>query len=329
MELNQQEKEKLAQRLREEMTRKKAEELGVDPSDIMLRVNDGKSSWVKKSEVYVQLDRQRKLVAPPKVMRSLRDGKNSLVSRIHHQVNECRLIINDLSKQKNPVNFNLSEYKTASAKLENRTNSIENQLMEVESRIDRTKAREPIFAQAESVFSKVQDAKGKNDIARADQLLAENKDILGKYEFLRKGLNPYLEEARKYRLELQREYWHILQIRYKLQTSIIQQSKTSLAAMITAIQKEGGSQAVLVKTSELVKEDDLIMRQYNDLASHTPPSHIPSADASSIWDYILPEMEPLIEQQAELQRQFAALTSGQREPGDSSTSRMAFVQKRR
>lgn len=328
MDLNQQEKDKLLQKLREESARKKAEELGVDPSDIMLRVHDGKSSWVRKSEVYVQLDRQRKLVAPPKIMRSIRDGKNSLVARIHREVNQCRQLMSDLAKQKVPASINISEFKTSTAKLENRANSIENQLTDVEARIDRAKARDPIFAMAEAVFADVRSAQDQNDQERADRLLAENKDTLGKYEFLRKSLNPYLEEARKYRLELQKEYWQIMQSRFKLQAVSIQLVKSDLAPLLAHLQQDG-SQSSLIKASELIKEDEQCQKKYLDLSSHTPPSHIPPQDACSVWDCILPEMESLLDQQVDLQNQFSDLMTGQKVPADSSKSRMAFVQKRR
>ncbi len=332
MDINQEEKNKLSQALRQEMARKKAEELGVDVSDIMQRVHDGKSSWVKKSEVYVQLDKQRKLVAPQKVIRSLRGGHDSLVSRIQREIALSRDWSTKLARDSRSTDKELPELKTAIAKLENRTNSLATQLTDVESRIDRAKAHDPVFAEAESVLAQVQTAREKEDSGQAEQLLARHKDLLSKYEFLRKSLHPYLEEARKYRLELQKEYWQIMQIRFKLQTVSIQQIKQRLAGIAADLQKTGNQPDFLQSTGVLLQEDERQAREYRNLASHTPPSHIPPDDASKMWDCILPEMETTVDAQADLQKKFIALLEGQAgkaEPADSTQRRMVFAQQKK
>lgn len=332
MDINQEEKNKLSQMLRQEMARKKADELGVDVSDIMQRVHDGKSSWVKKSDVYAQLDKQRKLVAPQKVIRSLRGGRDSLVSRIQREIALSRDWSTKLARDNRFGDKELPELKTAIAKLENRTNSLATQLADVESRIDRVKAQDPVFAEAESVLAQVQSVREKEDAGQAEQLLARHKDLLSKYEFLRKSLLPHLEEARKYRLELQKEYWQIMQIRFKLQAMSIQQIKQRLAGIASHLQKAGNQPEFLQSAAALLQEDEHQNKLYRNLASHTPPSHIPPDEASQMWDCILPEMETTVDAQADLQKKFIAILEGQAgkaEPADASLRRMVFTQQKK
>ncbi len=328
MNLNQDEKNKLSQLIKEEMARTKADELGVDTTDMMQRVFDGRSSWVKKSTVYIQLDKQRKLVAPQKVMRSLRGGQDSLLSRIHVEIANCRGLINEIAKQSSS-DREFAEIKSSVHKLENRANSLSSQLADVETKIDRMKSRDPIFSQAEAVLTQVRVEREKD--GDADKLLLENKELLSQYEFLRKSLLPYLEEARKCRLELQKEYWLIMQNHYKLSNISIQQIKQSLAHLIPQWQKKEGQSDQLLKASDLLRNDEEISRTYRDLYSHTPPSHLPQQDASKIWDCILPEMENLIHQDDALRHEFSDLLGQNTEKEQSLTprQRMAFVQQKK
>lgn len=211
--------------LQREIAEQKAHELGVDPSDLMQRVYDGRTSWAKKTDIYVQLDKQRKMVAPKKVMRALRDGHHSIVSRIKKEIEKCRIIFQNATDQNQSASLKLSEINTSVEKVKNQSKNLEKQLNDVESKIERIKEREPVFEKAEAILTQIRDARDQENHIVVNRLLLENKEVLAQYEILRKNLHPHLEKARKCRQELQRVYWQIMKNRFQLQTISIQQIK--------------------------------------------------------------------------------------------------------
>ncbi len=325
------EKQELNKKLREELSRQQADKLGVDASDMMQRITDGKSAWVKKSEIYVQLDKQRKLVAPQKAIRALRGGENSLVSRIKKEVGICQEQITDLSQSGGAQSKGYSDYKILIPKLENRTRNIASRLAEVESRIERVKAADPVFKQAEIVLGEIHQAKEKQDAVKTQQLLIQHQDLLVRYESQRKGLAPYLEEASKFRTELQKEYWQIMQIRFKLQTISIQLAKKRLAENVTSINNEQQKSEILHQAAAFHKQEEDLKAQYMNLSSHCPTTQVSIQDASRIWDCIIPEMVSIIKQQTDLLHNFESLSQQESKTDmpDFTPQRMAYSKQKK
>ncbi len=301
------EKQELNKKLRGELSRQQAEQLGVDSSDMMQRVTDGKSAWVKKSDTYIQLDKQRRLVAPQKTIRSLRGGENSLVSRIKKEVEGCRERITYFPQFAGKQLKEINDYKTSITKLENRTQNVSSTLAEVESRIERAKADDPVFQQAEAVLGQVRLAREKQDSEKTEKLLTYNKDLLVNYDLKRKSLSIYFDEAHKYRTELQKEYSQIMQIRFKLQIISIQQIKKSLAENVATIHSEVKKSEILHQAAAFHKQEEDLKAQFMNLSSHFPTSQVSIQDASRLWDCIIPEMVSIKKQQIDLLHSFESL----------------------
>jgi hypothetical protein len=325
------EKQELNKKLRDELSRQQAEQLGVDSSDMMQRVTDGKSAWVKKSETYIQLDKQRKLVAPQKAIRALRGGENSLVSRIKKEVEHCREQITYFSSTSGSQLKGINDHKTSITKLENRTHNISSTLSEVESRIERAKADDPVFEQAEAILGQVRLAQEKQDSEQTEKLLTYNKDLLVRYDLKRKSLAIYFEEARKYRTELQKEYSQIMQIRFKLQAISIQQVKKSLAENVAIIHSEVKKSEILHQAAAFHKLEEDLKKQFMNLSSHFPTSQVSIQDASRIWDCIIPEMVSIIKQQMDLLDNFKSLIPQQTisDMPDLTPQRMVFSRQKK
>lgn len=328
------EKQELAKRLRDELLKQKAEELGVECDDLMQRIHDGKVSYVKKSVVFEQLEKQRQLIAPKKVIRSLRDGQHSIVAKIRTEIQTCRQLLNDLEKNTAIASAKIGDYKTGLIKLENRTNSLANQLTDIENKVERLKTQASVSAKAEAVIAEIQSAKERNDPAAVQTLLGANRDCLKEYETFRKSLKPQIEFARKYRVSLQKEYWLILEFHYKIQSlTLIQRKKkfpeTNAEIAATAMKEERSTDfAMLNKRLEQLND------HYRQIASHCPPTHIAQAEAMKTWDSIIPAMMSIVKQvdeiSATLQSSLKKIRKpSTKEPVAADKKRMAYADRRK
>jgi hypothetical protein len=307
--MNKVEKEKiqLAKRFRDELVKQRAEELGVETQDLMTRVSDGKHSLVKKSSVYIQLEKQRQLVAPKKVLRALRDGQDSIVHLIQDEIQLCRKLLNDLEKIGAIESSNISDYKAGLVKLENRTNSFTNQLVAYETKIERTKKQETVFGEAESVLAEVYKARQQNDMQKVQALMLQHRDLLKKYETQRKLLNPHIEGARKVRYDMQKEYWLIMESRYKIHSLSILQMKKNLVDLSQSIILPNVKQEFQSDIAMLQKRQEQLNDTYRNIVSHCPPSHIEQTEAIKIWDTILPNMKTVLQHLSDIDQLFQDL----------------------
>ncbi|MGC9326509.1 MAG: hypothetical protein ACP5I1_02640 [Candidatus Hinthialibacter sp.] len=335
MELNPKEKDQLRKILRQEVAEQKAHELGVNPSDLMQRIIDGKASWAKKTDIYIQLDKQRKMIAPKKVMRTLRDGRNSIVSRIRKEIEECRGILQKTGAPNHSTSAKLAEIKTLIEKIGNQSQNLENQVCEIESKIENIKEREPVFKQAEAILTQIRHARDQENQTAIQRLFSENKELLGHYEILQKNLHPHVEKARRRRQELQRVYWQIMKCRFQLQAISIQQIKTHIAGQAAQLNNQEEKKNWMVKITDALKDEKILRQGYQSLSQQTPPTHVSTQDASKIWDQLLPELENIIERQAGMRKKLSALSLPERPGAVSPTSkdhaRMAYsgLKKRR
>ncbi|NPU95877.1 MAG: hypothetical protein HPY51_01505 [Candidatus Omnitrophica bacterium] len=330
MELDQEQKNILAQQLRYERARRKAEELGVEITDLMERVVDGKSFFVKKSEVYQQLGKQRQLLASKKIMRSLRDGQNSLAARIRAEIQLARGLLKKLTAAPPEALPPLDEFPTALQKLENRVNFHVRQLQSLEDKIERIKSQNPVFAQAETVLQELYQARQQRDTSRIAQLSAEHGPLLQKYEAARKTLKFHIDDARQCRLRLQIEYGRILKIRFRLLTItadlLLRQRPNAPGGASTSPGPELPASLALIQ-----KQGDYLRHRFGELSTHCPAGHLPILEASKTWDQVLRIMGALVDRQAALVEQCKALRSSVKNPSSTSNRpprRMAFADQR-
>ncbi len=333
MELDQEKKNQLAQKLRNELARQKADELGVEITDLMERIADGKSSFVKKSEVYLQLDKQRQLISPPKKIRSLRDGQNSLALRILGEIRLTRERLGEISDAPPEGIPPLGDYPTMIQKLENRVNHRVQQLGEVENKIERIKTQDPVFDQAEAILRELREAREKRNPALTAQLATTHHSLLKQYETARKSLHPHLDEARQCRVALQKEYAQILKIRFRLQTILLTLVKRQAAERVTAQAGRPGAKEVIRVLALLQKRGEPLRRRYAELSVHCPAGHLPLPEASKAWDAVLPHFKTLVDRQAALLEKGRTLLSlppdspapPQDTPPGQTVKRMAYT----
>ncbi|MFB3784889.1 MAG: hypothetical protein ACE15F_00825 [bacterium] len=321
MELDQEQRNQLAQKLRYELARQKADELGVEITDLMERIADGKSSFVKKSEVYLQLDKQRQLLAPKKSIRSLRDGPESLAARIRGEIQLARSRLDEISHAPREGLPPVGDYPTMIQKLENRVNHRVLELEEVEERIERIKIQDPVFGQAEAVLRELHQAREKQDWPLISQLAAAYHPLLKQYETARKSLHPHLEEARQCRLALQKEYAQILKIRFRLQGVLLSLFKKQASFRFSPRTGDGRGDDVSSALALMHKQDETLRLRYAELTVQCPAGHLPVPVASKAWDAVLPHLMDLVEQQAGLMEKYlcwlSALSAPTGPPWDS------------
>jgi hypothetical protein len=333
MQIDQQEKQKLAKKFREELAKQKADEMGVNVDDLMMRVSNGKLDFVHKSKVYVELEKQRQLSNPKEIIRSLR-GENSLVSRIRKEVELCSQTVMSTPFSTTLPPLELADYRTSINKLLNRCDNLHHLLQEAEDKIEHTKKNNPVFKQGEAVLVELHKAKQANELEKMTQLGHAQKDLLEQYATLRKGLEPHMAACRRYRLDLQREYWRILFTRWKMESTYIVSLRKQLKEAHDQMPDKTDQENLAASCKELVTQLDQLTKIQAELAERCPPKNIEELLATGTFDAILPDMKSCVDQITRIEMELAALLAQslndkEDDKGQSSNvKRMAYVSKK-
>ncbi|MEW6236796.1 MAG: hypothetical protein AB1656_15540 [Candidatus Omnitrophota bacterium] len=323
------EKNKLLKNFRQSLAESKAAEMGVSPDELIARYANGKIGWIKRQEAYEQLERQRELSGPKKIVRSLRDGEDSLIGKIFVEINQTIELVNRLAKDNILNSLERVDHLASTSKIQQRSTTLKDELTNVESQIDRTKSGDPLFEQAENVLKVMREAQEKGDNEKLAQLRGIHGETLRKYEIRRKSLEPYLESARHGRADMQRELWRIYQLRWKLQHTHIaslQKTMTRLAAQESA---KSAEKSIAQDYAGFLKQYHGLGEKQNLLSQKTPASQDDLAKSMKLWDKILPIMKDYLDHQQFFQEVFQEITEKIQviDNGDSS-KRMAFAKKK-
>ncbi len=331
MVLNQDDKHRLSKQFTDDYIREKAKEMGVDPSELTVRTVNGRNKLVKKSDVFSQLTKQRKLVAPKKIIRSIRGGQNSMVAQINKEIEKCRTLFDALNRLNVLDRKEQSDFNTSLSKLENRTISIEKSLTDIEIKIDETKKNDVVFDDAESVLAEMQNAKEQGDQDCLMELQTTHAGLLKEYNEHRKALLPSIHSARKYRLDLQREFWSVQQIHFRLGMIDINRIKKNITLVVQAV--DGGqSQSILSDFKILHGHHGQLMAGQTKLALNYPPTHVELNEATKTLDAMLPEMIKIIDLTIDITNGLNALIDRLNELDPEllkrATQRMAYAEKK-
>lgn len=324
MELSPQEKQELAKKLRKELVQQKASELGVSVDDLMLRVTDGRMNFVHKAKVYSDLEKQRQLAGPPKMIRALR-GEDSLINRIGQELTLLLKLIEGPLVEEFLSALERSDYRTNLGKIKNRKDSLAKSLTEVEDRIERAKTEDKVFKEGEAVLLSLSKAKEANDASKIAEITNTHKDLIIAYTARRKGLDPYFTTARELRLELQREYWRILSLRWKLDSSFVVYARKFLKTCLDQNESGLDKSELEVLLTEILQEWTILNKNQIELAGRCPPRHIDIQLASGAFDAIIPDMKILADDQSELIKQLSNLVNLQKKKDIPSSSRVTVV----
>ncbi len=293
-----QDKQKLAKEFRDMLAEKKAQELGVSKDEMIASYANGQLSFIKKQEAYEKLEKQRNMAGDKKVVRSLRDGEDSLLSRLGEEINRVINLVNELSRKQILVAMERVDIMGALNKSQKRSLDLKENLENIERHIERTKEGDSIFLDAEEVLKQIQQAKNNQDYDTMNQLMSEHRELIRKYETRRKSLEPQLQTARHSRVDLQREYWRVYNLRWKLQDKHIQ----SLMQTMDEIVNNTNFQTTCPKAFHLLQDIQStcseLQQKERQLGAKVPEKKDETSDqAMERWNQLLDTTGQLIEQQ--------------------------------
>ncbi|MDP8246118.1 MAG: hypothetical protein P9L94_18690 [Candidatus Hinthialibacter antarcticus] len=302
----------LAGQFQKEMTRQKAQELGVSPDTLTTRVKNGKRIWIQKAQLHAELEKQRQ-VGSKQIIRSIRGGNNSLYSCI---IFEAKRVMKLVNEEESLNALDRRDYVVAVEKIHSSAVTWAEEISSYEDQIDQAKKNDPVFGQGERVMHEMLSAQKDGNPERVIELKNAYSDLLKKYERRRKSILPYIESARTCRLSLQKEYWKILQTGWKVREESIQQ-----------IFKQFNNAAREAQTQELkmdFKSAREISQSLNDIASGLRNRNPGSASDSAAWDPVLNELKALVDRQMDLWIQIQFLANQIQSIESKTRTGMAF-----
>lgn len=282
----------LAGQFQKEMTRQKAHELGVSPDALTTRVQNGKRVWIKKAQLYAELEKQRQ-VSSKQIIRSIRGGNNSLYSCIMREAQRVMTLINEETSL-NPLDRRDSI--VAVDKIHSSAATWAEEISGYEDQIEQAKQNDPVFGQGERVVHEIFTAQKEDNQDRIVELRSAYSDLLKKYDRRRKSIMPYMESARTCRLSLQKEYWKIMQTGWKIRNGSIQRIFKQF--------NETGAHAQCKELKADFKSAREILQSLNDIAdglrNRNPGSVGDPAALSAAWNPVLNELKALVDRQVDL-----------------------------
>ncbi len=331
MDFSHDDKKKLAAHFQKEMAKKKAKELGIRPDELSIKVKDGKIKWIKRAELYQELEKQRKVYGPQKVVRALRDGDNSLLAAIEKEIRIARTLAEELAKVNIITVLEKNDAFSSITQIYRRLSTITIELQEVEENIERAKQSDSVLQEGEEVLKELKDAMETKDQNTISQLRSDHKNLLSKYENRRKALDPFILSARHHKADMQREYWRILQQRWKLQETTFKHYSKELVGIGKGL-PDGPIKSSFNEEIKLLREKyhELIER-HNTLTGQCPDSTADPATAMRLWDENLPVMTTMIEENDFLFETLQSILEKYKPhvlPSDESSKHMVFIEQR-
>lgn len=311
--------------LKQELERKlivdKAKELGVSPDDIGVRIIDGKRTLVRKSDVYFELEKQRKLASPKTIIRSIRGGEDSLHGRIRHEAQHIR----DIAKK--AIALNPMEKNDAVTSAESIAAAAEKQALEIsdlEDQIEEKKSSDPVFQQGEEVMRQMKLAKSQGDAETLERIKSRSVSLFQQYERRQNSIRPFIDSASAGRLVLQRYYWRVLQTAWGLREKEINHAVG---------QGLNDSSPITSQTARsLQSQAHGLNNQRSLVAGQTPSQQHEDSRASQRWDMVLDTMVTLAKEHFTVYENCMNLTRSlddSKDAGQKSGPRMAFQDERK
>lgn len=320
------EKQKLIKNLRQAVAEQKASELGVDVSDIIPRVSDGRIQWIKREEAYTILEKQRYFSGPKKITRSLRGGEDSLINKIYDEINSLVEYVQYLTKYEILNSLERIDHMTSITKIQERTNNIREELEYTENQIDKTKEKDPLYLEAETALKEMQTANEQGNPKKFAELRSIHYELLKKYESRRKALEPFIESARHSRSGLMKEFWRCFQLRWKLQHLQIMRLQKIIGKYVKNLPTSKDSNPSK-EYAALLKQYLLLGKSQAELAQKIPSQNEDIDMALKIWDHVLPEMQSMIEDQKQFYQAFFEFNSTFHSEEEHHT-RMVYAEKK-
>jgi hypothetical protein len=229
----------------------KAEQIGIDPENMVKTIRGGRIVWISIDEMNAVLAKQRRITSGKKVQRNIR-GENNLSNEITRRIDACRSFINAIRKvapEESP------EYIRSMRNLESLQNLSVSHAREVrvlEAAIQRKKQEDPILQEMDKATDDMMNALKEDALSDVDVCQSFCDRHMDEYLVRQKRIEPYINKAKEYRLSFLISKQQLYQLQYEL----IEKGQQSLYKHIEEIvylDKEASYADLLVQNSNEIQ----------------------------------------------------------------------------
>ncbi|MBD3268146.1 hypothetical protein GF373_15895 [bacterium] len=229
----------------------KAEQIGIDPENMVKTIRGGRIVWITVEEMNAALSKQRKVSAPKKAQRSVR-GNDSVSNEISRRVEACRSLIHSIRKVSPEDSPEFTRSLRTLESLQNLSVSQAREVRVLESAIQRKKQEDPILQEMDKATEEMMAAMKEDNHADVDVCQSFCDRHMDEYLARQKRLDPYIKKAKEYRLSFLLSKQQLFQFQYEL----IEKGEKALIKHIEEVMyydKEGSVSDSLVKQSNEIR----------------------------------------------------------------------------
>lgn len=193
----------------------KAEQQGIDTSNMIKTVRGGKVVWITKEEMNVTLARRRKVSGVKHAQRSIR-GDDSLSSEINRRIQECNVLLNSIRKVSPEDTRELARAFRELRSIQNRVASLARDVRILETAIKRKRAEDSVLRDMDEATSNMVTAMQDGQLEEAEICKSYSERHMDEYLAKEKRLKPYIVKARQCRRDFLLHRQRLFQVQFNL-----------------------------------------------------------------------------------------------------------------
>ncbi len=195
----------------------KAQEEGIDPSDMIKTVRGGKVVWITRDEMNKILAKKRKISGQQFVQRSVR-GENSLSTEINARARACKTLVDAIRKAAPEEVPDLTRKLRDLDVVLNRSLSLGKDVQTLEAAIERKKSEDPVLQEMEQATSEMLAAIDRKDFDEAEVCKTYSDRHAEEYMARQKRVEPYIKKAKECRTQFLSQKCRIFQMEFEIVT---------------------------------------------------------------------------------------------------------------
>jgi len=193
----------------------KAEQIGIDPENMVKTVRGGRVVWITVEEMNTVLAKQRRLTASKQGQRMLR-GENSVSNEISRRADACRSFINEIRKVSPEDSQEFTRSLRTLESLQNLSVSNAREVRVLEAAIQRKRQEDPLLQEMDKATEEMMSALKEDEQADVNVCQSFCDHHMDEYLARQKRLEPYIKKAKEYRLSFLLSKQQLFQFQFDL-----------------------------------------------------------------------------------------------------------------
>jgi hypothetical protein len=193
----------------------KAEQIGLDPENMVKTIRGGRVVWITIDEMNMVLSKQRRIATSKHIKQKIRKEDN-LSNESTQRVDACRSLINTirkLSQDESPLFTRL--FRTLES-LQNFTVGQAQELRVLEAAIQRKKKEDPILQEVERATEEMVSALKEDELADVDVCRSFCDRHMDDYLIRQRRIEPYIKKAKEHQLSFMLSKQQFIQFQFEL-----------------------------------------------------------------------------------------------------------------